>query len=528
MIYLLSHLIDKSAERDDTQVAFRFKDQTITYAELVKKANKLANILHAQGIKRGDRVGIYLHKSLETAIAIYGILKAGAVYVPLDPMMPISRLAYIVQDCGLSYLITQEQKRNSLQKLATIETGLTGLIGIEDRGDLPYKVINWQTINRATSTHPPDVGAIEQDMAYIIYTSGSTGDPKGIIHTHYSGLSYARLAAHTYSLCPQDRLANFAPLHFDQSTFEYFAAPLAGAVTVIVPEEYNLFPANLSQLIQDERITIWYSVPFALIQLLLRGVLAERDLSALRWVLFGGEPFPPKHLHALMKLLTQAQFSNVYGPAEVNQCTFYHVPPFAADSDDQILIGKVWPNTEGLVINEHDALVATGGIGEFIIRSPTMMRGYWNRPDLNRRAFYYRSVADDYQDIFYRTGDLVQLQTDGNYKFLGRKDRQVKIRGYRVELDEVEAAILSHANVEETAVYPIPDVDGSQQIKAEVILKGGEQLTAAGLSQYLMQILPRYAVPSAIDFRSHFPRTSSGKINRRELQKRAIAGSTSR
>ena len=493
--------------------------KSLTYKELVRGANNLACVLHDQGVKRGDRVGIYLHKSLETPVAVYGVMAAGAVYVPIDPMMPLSRLVYVIRDGGIRHLISEESKRSNLQELAGEKTALRTIVGLAPEPIAPYRLVSWDEVNRTPVGAPPDVGTVEQDMAYIMYTSGSTGEPKGIIHTHHSGLSYTKLSAETYGLRPEDRLANFAPLHFDQSTFEYFSGPLAGATTVIIPEPYNKLPASLSKLISDERATIWYSVPFALTQLLLNGVLSDRDLGALRWVLFGGEPFPTKYLRALMTLLPWSRFSNVYGPAEVNQCTYFHVPPLPQGSDEPIPIGQLWDNTEGLIINDDDDQVAPGDIGELAVRTPTMMRGYWGRHDLNDKAFYYRNATDDYRDRFYRTGDLVQLDPDGNLRLLGRKDRQIKTRGYRVELDEVEAAILSHEAVQETAAFPIPDTDGSQQVAAAVMFKPGASTSTNQLTAHTTKHLPGYAVPTSIKIMDQFPRTSSGKINRRELQK---------
>ena len=189
------------------------------------------------------------------------------------------------------------------------------------------------------------------DLAYILYTSGSTGDPKGIMHTHRSGLAFAQWAAATYDLRAEDRLSNHAPLHFDLSTFDLFAGALAGATTVIIPEAITKFPASVAKLMADERISVWYSVPFALIQLLQRGNLAARDLSALRWVLFAGEVFPTKHLRSLLAALPGPRYSNLFGPTETNVCTYYHVDVLAEDSDETIPIGIVCENAHGLVVD---------------------------------------------------------------------------------------------------------------------------------------------------------------------------------
>lgn len=526
MVFLLPHTIDQSAERFPEQETFRFYEQSLTYAELVKRSNSLARTLIEQGVKRRDRVGIYMNKCIELPVAVYGTMKAGAAYVPLDASAPIARLNYLIQDCGIRHLITQTSKKNTLTQMVAAENDLECVVGIQPQEDLPIRCISWNEVFNATGETAPDVGTTEQDLAYIIYTSGSTGTPKGIMHTHHSGLSYAKLAVHTYGVHHLDRLGNHSPLHFDMSTFDFFAGPLAGATTVIIPEEYTKLPASLSKLIEDKKLTIWYSVPFALVQLLLRGALHARDLGSLRWVLFGGEPFPPKHLRALMTQLPNARFSNVYGPAEVNQCTYYHVPPRLDDSDEPISIGSVWDNTEGWVVSEDDQPVQDGEVGELLIRSPTMMQGYWGRPDLNQRAFYRRKVFMGYEDTFYRTGDLVQVQSDGNYKFLGRKDRQIKTRGYRVELDEIEVTLLSHDQVEETAVFPVADGEGSNRIEAAVILRNGAATTSADLANHLKTRLPWYAVPVKIELVDAFPRTSTGKIDHQKLQQRVERAGT--
>ncbi|NDJ60668.1 MAG: amino acid adenylation domain-containing protein [Chloroflexi bacterium] len=527
MIYLLHHALEQSAERYPDHEVMRFANQSLTYAELSRRSNNLAHTLIDQGVQRRDRVGVFLNKSLETAVAIYGIMKAGAAYVPLDPLAPPSRLALAMRDCGVRHLVTAPNKRDALTAITAETPDLEAIIGVAPGDDLTPRCLSWgevwDEVNTLNETAPPNRQIMEQDLAYIMYTSGSTGRPKGIMHTHYSGLSYARMSVATYGVTHEDRLSNHSPLHFDMSTFDYLSGPLAGATTVIIPEPYAKLPASLSQLIEAERLTIWYSVPFALIQLLLRGALDKRDLSSLRWIMFGGEPFPPKHLRALMELLPGARFSNVYGPAEVNQCTYYHLPPVAEIDDTPIPIGQIWDNAEGLILGEDDQQVPPGESGELVVRTPTMMRGYWGRPDLNARAFFRRPVFADYDDVFYRTGDLVQTQADGTLAFLGRKDRQVKVRGYRVELDEVENALSGHAQVEEGAVYAIPDEEGGARIGAAVILRADAGVDAAAVIAYLQDHLPGYAVPAHIDIVSEFPRTTSGKIDRNALQTRAVA-----
>ena len=531
MIYLLSQILDHSAEKFPEREAFRCDGKSLTYRELLQRANGLAHKLIDLGVKRGDRIGIYLSKSLESAIAIYGIWKAGAAYVPLDPGAPVARTAYAINHCGIRHLITQKSKRMRMADLLdAIAVGahhgapLQHIIGLPETFVLAHGVDHCDWSDILPRDTPPSVYMMEQDLAYIMYTSGSTGTPKGIMHTHRSGLNYARMAAHTYGLTHEDRLGNHSPLHFDMSTLDYFSGPLVGATTVIISEAYLKMPASLSQLAQDEKLTIWYSVPFALIQLLLRGVLEERTLSSLRWVLFGGEPYPAKYMYGLMERLPQARFSNVYGPAEINQCSYYHIPPLVqgqAMPEEVAPIGQIWANAEEMVVDDQDQPVTSGEVGELLVRTPTMMVGYWQRPDLDERAFYRTEIAHQ-TAVFYRTGDLVQQLSDGNYQFIGRKDRQIKTRGYRVELDEIEAALVGHPLVEEAAAYGVPLEEGAHQIEAAVILKPEARVDETVLKRQVGERLPGYAVPERVAIATTFPRTTSGKIDRRTLQTQAI------
>jgi amino acid adenylation domain-containing protein len=517
MVYLLSQIIDNAAQKFPERPAFRFQGDTASYADLSVWTNQLANVLIDQGVKRRDRVGIFMNKGLEMPLAVHGIMKAGAAYVPIDPAAPAERLKFIINDCNISLLIADKAKATVLGTIAG-QTSLKYLIGTVTGAGLPYRAISWDEIRSAPAHHPLQHPVMEDDLAYIMYTSGSTGQPKGIMHTHRSGLSYAKLSAHTYGLHEGDRLGNHSPLHFDMSTLEFLSGPLQGACTVLIPEEYAKLPASLSKLIEEERLTVWYSVPFALCQLLLRGAMESKSLESLRWVLFGGEPFPPKYLRALMEVLPKARFCNVYGPAEVNQCTYYHITDLPGNDLESVPIGRVWPNCEGLVVDDEDQPVSEGNQGELLIRTPTMMRGYWNRDDLNAKAFFIREPFSNYSEIFYRTGDLVRLNDDGDYVYLGRKDRQIKTRGYRVELDEVEAALSRHQEVEEAAAFALPDAEGTAMVAAAVILKNGSTIGPSELIHFLKSLLPAYALPGVIRIYHIFPRTSSGKIDRLKLR----------
>ena len=515
MIYLLPHTISNSATRFPHREAFRFGDKSLTFKEIAEQMNQLAALLHELGVQQGDRVGIYLNRSLETAVAIYGIMHTGAVYVPLDPKAPAERTRFLINDCGIKILISNHSQRRNLKNVIKEGVSLKAIIGVKEAENLP--TYPWEDLEKQPSEFTPPFLITEQDVAYIIYTSGSTGQPKGIMHTHASGLAYARLTADLYQLNEQDRIGNHAPIFFDISTLGYFTAPFVGACTVIVSDAHTILPSSLSELMAKEKLTVWYSVPLAMIQMLQSGALAEKDMSALRWVLYGGEPFSPKYLRQLMPLWKNATFSNVYGPAEVNQCTNYNFSKPPVD-DEPISIGKVWNNTVSIVLDENEEEVGMDKVGELCIRSTTMMCGYWQQPELTEKGFYRKNNNTHTQDIYYRTGDLVKRSEDGNLHFLGRKDHQVKVRGYRVELDSVEAILVTHPAVSEAAVFPLRKNEDALQIEAAVILQASAEITETELQQFLKGKLPNYAIPTSIAFVESFPRTGSGKVKRSALK----------
>ena len=516
MRFLLPHTVDHAAARTPDRDAIRCAGQSLTYAELADRSDRLAGMLRAQGVRRGDRVGIHAGKGLAATAAMYGIMKAGAAYVPLDPASPPARQALVIRDCGIRHLVTEPARQRALRLLLEEGVPIDCVIGTDGEALGRVRSISWSDV----SSHPPArplPNLVELDLAYVLYTSGSTGTPKGVMHSHRSALAFAEVAAATYELTGEDRLSNHAPLHFDLSTRDYFSSAVVGATTVVIPEAYTKMPASFAGLIEAERLTVLYAVPLALTYLVLHGALEKRDLSSVRWVLFGGEPFPVKHVRALMDALPAARFSNVYGPTEVNGVTYWVLPRQLPEGDDPLPIGEPYANVEAIVVGDDGEQTAEGEPGELLVRTPSMMRGYWGRSDLNQRVFQTRTVTDGYDDVYLRTGDLVRRRADGLLEFLGRMDRQVKIRGYRIELDEVEAALLTHDAVEAAAVFTVPGADGSSGMEGAVTLRTPGGVDTEALETHLARILPRYALPDRLAILDTMPRTSTGKIDRHAL-----------
>lgn len=518
---LLAQMLDRALDSYPEREAFRCQQQRLTYSQLAQRANQLANTLISVGIEPGDRVAIYMPRCVESAIAVFGILKAGAVFVPIDVNAPPVVVADLLSDCDIAALVTHPGMTRLIRRLTALPSSLKWVFGVDSKVAGGRECQSWSEIHSAVDADP-GVSASSNDLAYIIHTSGSTGKPKGIMHSNFSGLSYARLSAQTYCIGADDVIGSHAPLHTDMSTLGFLTGPFAGATTVIVPETHTRLPASLCSLLATEGITIWYSVPLALVQMLSTELLSSLDTTRLRWVLYGGEPFSLKHLRALAALVPTAQISNVYGPAEVNQCTHFDLPANAVDSywfdrAETLPIGKVWPETKALVVDTNDQRVAIGAPGELLISSVTMMQGYWARPDLNVLAFYQHTLGDR-QLTFYRTGDIVRQEADGLLYLVGRKDRQVKVRGFRVELDYVELTLTGHPEISEIAVYPVYRETENTSVLEAVAIATDSALTANSLLDYARSVLPDAAVPQRIYLVNSLPRTTSGKIDRRLLQ----------
>jgi len=519
---LLPRLVTEAADRDPFAAAVVMDGVRLDYGTLEERSSQFARSLVAHGVRRGDRVALWLPKSPNTVVALYGIMKAGAAYVPVDPSAPAPRLAYIARDCEVAGLVTTRDRATALDEAFGGRGPMRALwfADLEDpRSESPRVAglpgVPWGALRgeSANAFHSP---ALEDDLAYILYTSGSTGEPKGVMLTHRNCRVFTDWAAETFGLTAQDRVANQAPFHFDLSTFDLFATARVGASVYPVSPRIASFPTAVALRWAQDRLSVWYCTPSSLVLMLTRGGLEKHDLSALRVLLFAGEVFPNKYLRQLMALAPHARYANLYGPTETNVCTWHEVetPP---DDETPLPIGRVCPFDEGLVLDDSLRPVPDGGVGELWIRGASVMQGYWGKPERTALSLQTLDIAPGIRDRAYRTGDLVRRRSDGELEFLGRRDHQVKTRGYRVELGEIETRLAAHDAVDEAVVVAVPDDEVTNRLRAVVVVKEGAAVTADQLKQHCAATLPRYMVPEAVEFRQHLPRTSSGKVDRRAL-----------
>jgi len=464
-----------------------------------------------------------MSKSISSIVCIFGILKAGGIYVPIAPEAPAKRVDYILRNCGIKCLLSVRDKIAQLEKAFQADCPIEKIIltNYESTDSkLPAEFITWETILNSTKNYPPVLNLIDRDLAYILYTSGSTGDPKGVMLSHLNSLTFVNWAQEFFQIRKEDRVANHSPLHFDLSVFDIFATIKAGATVVIIPDGTSSFPIRLAELIEKERITVWNSVPSVLVLLTMYGKLDRFEFPNLRLVLFAGEKFPIKYIRQLKKHIQHADFYNQYGQTEANSSTYYHVENLPDDDGGQIPIGKPAANFEVFAIDENNNIISRPGeVGELYVCGSSVAQGYWGNIEKTKLAFVDNPLRNGSREKSYKTGDLVTIDEVGNYVFLSRRDNMVKSRGYRIELGEIETVILSHPGVKEVAVVAIPDDLIGNRIKAFLVPFEEDKLTEREIIKYCSERILKYMIPEIIEFRKYLPRTSTGKVDKKSLVK---------
>lgn len=520
----LHQLFEQQVNRTPDAIAIQFADDVLTYNQLNIKANQLAHYLIARGVSAGQPVALCCQRSPEMVIALFAILKAGGCYLPLDPTMPAERLTFILQDSGVS-LVLVDKPYTTLNGSAHYQ-----LLNVHDT---LYEVSHSLTADTKATALDLDLPVDPKQAAYIIYTSGSTGTPKGVINCHDGIYNRLRWMQDAMPLDSSDRVLQKTPYTFDVSVWEFFWTLATGAALVIAKPEGHKDPYYLWSVIKDYGVTTLHFVP-PMLQIFLKSIPDAKAFN-LRQVICSGETLPSELQNLFFQILPDVALFNLYGPTEAAiDVTYWKAEQDHGESD--VPIGYPIANTRIYLLDAWGQPVPTGVVGEIVIGGINVARGYLNRPELNREKFLRDYLmtdktgqVNDKAGQLFKTGDLARFGDDGRIHFLGRKDYQVKIRGMRIELSDVEAAINSAPQVEQSVVI-LRDYQGQNSLLAYIVVatpKNGatqkidtaknNEIVIAQLKQYLATKLPDYMIPVAFVVMDELPLTENGKVNRKSL-----------
>ncbi|MCR4441041.1 MAG: amino acid adenylation domain-containing protein [Peptococcaceae bacterium] len=508
MKYLEQVLDDKA---DWPKAAVVQEDRELSYRDLGDYSGRLAFLLKGNGVSYNDNVIILLEKSLEAVVSIFGVLKSGAAYVPVDYAIPPERLKHIISNCRPKFVITDS---DGLDRLSRISRAANVLL--VNKYDDSYDCYGFGDGGKS-GTNGRLLKRSEEDNAYVIYTSGSTGRPKGVMIRHKSVTAFTETVVNLVGYSQDTRFLNVSPLYFDASIVDLFCTLKAGG-TVFLMKKF-VWPNELVNALHKHRITDTLMVS-SMLKLLVSRFSNIRDykLDGLRTVWYGAEPCPTEVIRELKRLLPQVRFIHGYGPTETtHSATLYifdQVPPGAGGF---LPIGKPLPTVKAWALNERSQPVQPGETGELYIGGIQVMKGYCGDPEKTGEALV--EIAVQRGEKVYKTGDYVTVDEDGNYVFIGRRDDAVKVGGHLVYLSEVERALLAHENIRDAIV--LADEDGlfNARLKAFVVCQEDRELPAEELVSYLRRKLPGYMIPQRFFFLSgaEIPRNKSGKIDRRAL-----------
>ena len=502
---LIHEVFEEQARRYPDAIAVTYKDRRLTYGELSKRSRQLAHHLVNQGARPECSIAICMERGLEMIVALLGILKSGAAYMPLDPSFPTDRLKYMLEDCKPLLLLTQECLLNELPCVAI------GAIALDS---------DWSTILDSEKCEPTQRPAslTPRNLAYIIYTSGSTGTPKGVMVEHGSVTGFLAAVYEWFHFVPGLVWTQFHSIAFDFSVLEMWGALLSGAHLVIVPFVTSRFPRDVHILLSKEGVQVFGQTPNAFRRLIAVQVGYPYSLS-LETIMLGGEALQVSSLRPWYESEAShnARITNLYGPTEITvAATAHSVQSTDADPHGGSVIGIALSNSTIFLLDEDRKHVKSEGVGEIKIGGAGVARGYLNRPALTAQRFV-ADPTDSNGGRLYRSGDLGLWRSDGALEYRGRNDSQVKVRGFRVELGDIESHLAAVEGVREGVVIVQHNSSDEVRLVAYLTLKDGSSLTSSGVKASLMQRLPVHMVPMDFVILPQLPLNTSGKIDRKSL-----------
>lgn len=513
-IPLLQDFLADAARRLPDKEALLVSKKRYTYAELDRGATALAHALVGLGVRRGDRVIVFADNTVETYVSFWGVLKANAVVSIINPMTKEDKLAYYLNDCRATALITDAHLQGVFAPAARRSKHLktvvvSGALDASKLGSLPGLVAWEQALVGHSADREPERRCIDVDLASIVYTSGSTGDPKGVMLTHRNMIT-AAVSIGTYLDVREDEvILGVLPMAFDYGLYQMIMCVWAGARLVL--ERSFSFPAAVLKLMVEERVTGFPGVPTIFAVLAEMKTLKDYDLASIRYVTNTAAALPVKHILMLRDLFPSARIYSMYGLTECKRCTY--LPPEDIDTKPTS-IGFAIPNTELWLVDESDNRIGPGKVGQLVIRGATVMKGYWEKPEATARRLRPGPLPGE--QVLY-TGDLCRMDEEGYLYFVGRMDDIIKSRGEKVPPKEVEAVLCDIEGVREAAVIGVPDEVLGQAVKAFVVLESGITMTEKDVQRECAARLENYYVPKHVAFVPDLPKTTTGKIKKIDL-----------
>ncbi|MBW4537633.1 MAG: amino acid adenylation domain-containing protein [Myxacorys chilensis ATA2-1-KO14] len=500
----IHQLFETQVERTPDQVALVFEDQQLTYAELNARANQLAHYLQTLGVKPDELVGIYLERSLDAIISLFGILKSGAAYLPLDPALPLEALASRVQDARPIVLLTQERLLESVQSV--LDSTLQVICLDQDQN----KIAQHSTSNPSNSATP-------ESLIYVIYTSGSTGQPKGVAVEHRNLLNYLYGTFERLSLLAGAHFATVSTLSADLGNTAIFPALCTGGCLHVVSSDRVSDPQALADYCQRHPIDCLKIVPSHL-----QALLTSAQTAAIlprQCLVLGGEAASWDLIKTIQNYAPNCRILNHYGPTEATVGVLTYAVPQGKNEPESTIVplGRAIANTQIYLLNSHQQPAPIGVKGELYIGGDSLARGYLDRPDLTQEKFIPNPFNSQSGARLYKTGDFARYLPGGTIEFLGRADNQVKIRGYRVELEEIETVLQQFVEIKQVVVTQYQDSASNKRLVAYIVSQPGCSSSTTELRHFMQQKLPEYMVPSAFVFLKALPLTQNGKVDRQAL-----------
>ncbi|PYT45317.1 MAG: non-ribosomal peptide synthetase [Acidobacteria bacterium] len=488
----IHQLFETQVQKTPQAVAVACDNERISYADLDQRANQLAYYLRERGVENGSLVAICVERSINMMVGLFGILKAGAAYLPVDPNYPKDRIAFMLEDASVQIILTEQTL------LSSIPQSNAAVVCIDS---------HWSEISRSREGILPRVRA--QNLAYVLYTSGSTGRPKGVMIQHRSVVNFLESMRHEPGMTSRDVMLAVTTLSFDIAALELYLPLIVGARVEIATRDVTLDPARLSHQLRSVRATAMQATPATWRMLIDSGWKGDRHLR----ILCGGEALPAELANELLS--RGESVWNLYGPTETTIWSTVH--RVERTDSAYVPIGRPIANTQTYVLDLDGNLVPEGVPGELYIAGSGLALGYLNRPELTAERFVPNPFGADSGARMYRTGDLARCRSDGTIEYLGRSDHQVKIRGHRIELGEIEAALEEHESIGQAVVVASEFGAADKRLIAYVAARAGHTPVSSELSTFLSSRLPGYMIPARFVRLDQFPLTPNGKVDRKAL-----------